>query len=146
MARSPYTRERLAEAATSSRTLSEALVKLRVDPKSPTRRGRTRNRRTPQTLLVAQEPGTARRVPSERLKQAMAALGVRERCAGCGTEPLWRGRPLPLEVDHVDGNWRNNRPDNLRLLCPNCHSSTDTYRGRSKGRRNVASREAGAEA
>ncbi|MGW3497163.1 HNH endonuclease signature motif containing protein [Streptomyces sp. NPDC001020] len=92
-------------------------------------------RRTPEELLVEQDPSQARRIRSDRLKRAMITLGVVERCALCGTEPAWRGRPLPLEVDHLDGDWRNNRPENLRLLCPNCHSSTDTYRGRNKGRR-----------
>jgi hypothetical protein len=41
---------------------------------------------------------------------------------------------VPLEVDHIDGNWRNNLEENLRLLCPNCHSLTDTYKGLNKGR------------
>ncbi|MFD4026715.1 HNH endonuclease signature motif containing protein [Streptomyces sp. NPDC058576] len=211
MGNSPYTRERLAEAASSSRTLSEALTKLGVDPKSPTRRylldrmrklgvdtrhferegarwteevlqaavassttmcevlrrldlevvggqhthisrrvmalgidtshfsapprkGEIRRRR-PEELLVDQSQSLARRVPGERLKRAMIAMGATERCALCGTGRTWRDRPLPLEVDHIDGNWRNNRPQNLRLLCPNCHSTTDTYRGRGKGRR-----------
>jgi hypothetical protein len=65
----------------------------------------------------------------------MAAQGVADVCASCGTPPTWRGRPLPLEVDHIDGDWQNNLLRNLRLLCPNCHSVTDTYRGRNKGRR-----------
>jgi predicted HNH restriction endonuclease len=47
-------------------------------------------------------------------------------------EPYWQGRALALEVDHVDGDWRNNRRENLRLLCPNCHSTTGTYRGRRR--------------
>jgi hypothetical protein len=39
----------------------------------------------------------------------------------------------PLEVDHIDGKHENNRPENLRLLCPNCHALTPTYKNRNKG-------------
>lgn len=41
---------------------------------------------------------------------------------------------IPLEIDHIDGNWKNNRPENLRVLCPNCHSLTKTYRGANSGK------------
>ncbi|MET9829816.1 HNH endonuclease signature motif containing protein [Streptomyces sp. NPDC006385] len=101
---------------------------------APTRRGKPRRPRTPEGLLVEQSADHARRIPSDRLKWAMTALGMPERCALCGTEATWRGHPLPLEVDHIDGDWRNNRRENLRFLCPNCHSTTDNYRGRGKGR------------
>ncbi|MFD8804741.1 HNH endonuclease signature motif containing protein [Streptomyces sp. NPDC059597] len=100
----------------------------------PARRGTPRRARTPEVLLVRQPGGSARRIPGDRLKWAMVAMGVRERCALCGTEAVWEGLPLPLEVDHVDGDWRDNRIENLRFLCPNCHSTTDSYRGRGKGR------------
>ncbi|MGW4445167.1 HNH endonuclease signature motif containing protein [Streptomyces sp. NPDC004682] len=100
----------------------------------PTRRGKPWRARTPEALLVQQPVGTARRIPGDRLKRAMTVVGVPERCAGCGIEPVWRGRPLPLEVDHIDGDWRDNRIGNLRFLCSNCHSATHGYRGRSKGR------------
>jgi hypothetical protein len=91
-------------------------------------------RRTAEEILVEDTSTDARRVPSSRLKRAMGALGVEECCAMCGIEGVWLGEPLPLEVDHIDGNWRNNRVENLRMLCPNCHSTTDSYRGRGKGR------------
>lgn len=48
-------------------------------------------------------------------------------CLHCGLSE-WRGLPLTLELDHVDGNHDNDARDNLRVLCPNCHSQTPTYR------------------
>lgn len=55
------------------------------------------------------------------------------RCARCGRE-RWEGGPIPLELDHVNGDRSDNRLENLRLLCPNCHALTATYRGRNIGR------------
>ncbi|MEU8847841.1 HNH endonuclease signature motif containing protein [Streptomyces sp. NPDC048564] len=96
------------------------------------RQRNNQRRRTAGEILVEDTSAGATRVPSSRLKRAMRELGVAERCALCSIEPVWLGEPLPLEVDHIDGNWRNNRIGNLRLLCPNCHSTTDSYRGRGK--------------
>jgi len=98
----------------------------------PTRRGKAWRPRTPEAFLVEQPIESARRVPSDRLRWAMTSTGVPERCAMCGIDAVWRGCPLPLEVDHIDSSWRNNRIENLRFLCPNCHSTTDGYRGRGK--------------
>lgn len=50
-----------------------------------------------------------------------------EQCSNCKQPPKWNGKILTLQVDHVDGNSDNCFPDNLRLLCPNCHSQTETY-------------------
>lgn len=66
-------------------------------------------------------------------RERLIALGLRERrCAGCGRDE-WQGEPIPLELDHVDGDRWNNTLENLRLLCPNCHAQTPTYRGRNIG-------------
>jgi 5-methylcytosine-specific restriction endonuclease McrA len=43
------------------------------------------------------------------------------------------GNPIPLELEHKDGNCTNHNIENLELLCPNCHALTDTYRGKNKG-------------
>lgn len=51
-------------------------------------------------------------------------------CEKCGTSD-WMNAPITLQVDHIDGNSDNNLPVNLRLLCPNCHSQTDTFCGRN---------------
>ena len=48
-------------------------------------------------------------------------------CEECGIKD-WNGKRLPMEVDHIDGNIKNNHIDNLRILCPNCHSQTNTWR------------------
>ena len=52
------------------------------------------------------------------------------KCSKCGwskTNPFTGN--IPLEIDHIDGNYKNNNEDNLILLCPNCHSLTETYKG-----------------
>lgn len=51
------------------------------------------------------------------------------KCAFCGISE-WQEKDIVLEVDHIDGNWERSSPDNVRLLCPNCHSQTDTYKNK----------------
>jgi 5-methylcytosine-specific restriction endonuclease McrA len=57
-----------------------------------------------------------------------------QQCAECGLID-WRGRPIGLELDHVNGDKTDWRLDNLRLLCPNCHAQTPTYCARNRAPR-----------
>lgn len=58
-----------------------------------------------------------------------------DKCSECSQENSWNNKPLMLQLDHIDGNSDNNDLSNLRLLCPNCHSQTETYGNAGKGSR-----------
>ncbi len=69
---------------------------------------------------------------SHKLKQRLLQEGLKvHQCECCGITE-WRGQPTPIELDHINGINYDNRLENLRLLCPNCHAQTSTYRGRNK--------------
>jgi heterodisulfide reductase subunit B len=54
------------------------------------------------------------------------------KCAVCGVSE-WQSKAISLELEHIDGNSENNSPNNVCLICPNCHSQTPTYKARNKG-------------
>lgn len=67
------------------------------------------------------------------LRVRLIKEGVKEaRCESCGLDS-WMGVPVPLELDHINGINNDHRIENLRMLCPNCHALTDTWRGRNIG-------------
>jgi 5-methylcytosine-specific restriction endonuclease McrA len=68
--------------------------------------------------------------PSRVRKYTLESLG--NSCSVCGIS-VWQDKPISLELDHVDGNSNNNHPKNLRIICPNCHSQTITYKAKNKG-------------
>lgn len=58
-----------------------------------------------------------------------------ECCEECGQTSTHNNKPLVLQLDHIDGDSDNNYPNNIRLLCPNCHSQTDNFGSKGKGSR-----------
>jgi hypothetical protein len=54
------------------------------------------------------------------------------KCEEC-SNTVWQNKPIPLELDHIDGCSENNDLNNLRLICPNCHALTPTYKGKNAG-------------
>ena len=95
--------------------------------------GWLRGRRNPhvrqRALAEILLPGTT--YQSMKLKKRLLRDGIMHpTCSRC-LNSEWLGEPIPLELDHIDGDSTNNVLGNLRLLCPNCHAKTPTYRAKN---------------
>lgn len=84
------------------------------------------NKKSADEILVFNENVLAYRAKRSTLKRAMLEKGVEYICYECGINN-WNGKEIILPIDHIDGNYRNNILTNLRFMCPNCHSQTDTW-------------------
>src|ERR1700686_5034395 len=74
------------------------------------------------------------KVLNTRFKKRIIKAGLLDnKCYKCGLIDIWQNEPLVLQIDHINGNCFDHRIENLRLLCPNCHSQTPTYCSKNKG-------------
>ena len=86
----------------------------------------------PAALPMAELFSAGTRRARGNLKRRLFAAGLKQpNCDACGID-RWRGTPLTLQLHHVNGDRFDNRVENLEVLCPNCHSLTDTYGGRGR--------------
>lgn len=92
------------------------------------------NKRKPEDVLVLKPVGSTKE-KTLALRKALIASGVDHQCSECGLKNIWNSKPITLEIDHIDGNWLDNRIENLRFLCPNCHSQQVTTNQPHKNRK-----------
>jgi 5-methylcytosine-specific restriction endonuclease McrA len=85
------------------------------------------NRKSWNDILILKENGN--REKSYKLRRALIEAGVKYSCKECEISNIWNNKTITLQVDHLNGNFLDNRIDNLRFLCPNCHSQTIGYNG-----------------
>jgi hypothetical protein len=113
-------------------TLIRQLDELKVEIKPPHWRGGNITHYTQDTLLTYSDARKNETVKKFILDNDLIPYV----CSECGQQPVWNGKPLTLELEHIDGDPLNNHLENLTFLCGHCHSQTDTYKGK-KNRKDV---------
>jgi hypothetical protein len=118
--------------------LHRRIKKLRIDTSHWTGKGHLKGKKntwhriTPLSEIMVEESSYT---GSTKLKHRLLKEGIFEhKCYNCNLTE-WLGNPIPIELEHKNGNSHDNRLQNLTLLCPNCHALTPTYRGKNMKRR-----------
>ena len=122
----------LKEAGGNYATLRRKIIELGLDTSHMTGQGWGRGVPHSPHVQLEEYLSNLRPIQTYKLKQRLLQEKVFERkCSRCHLE-TWLGQPIPLELEHKNGNPTDNSLDNLTLLCPNCHALTATYRGKNK--------------
>lgn len=154
MTRYKYTETQLRDAISSSLSIAQVLSKLgiiaaggnyhtiklrirklNIDTSHFKSQGWNKGLKFPdKTRPISEYLNNERAIGSDRLRRRLIREGLFQPCCAMCNLANWLGNPIPLELDHINGNRIDNVIENLRLLCPNCHALTPTYRGRNRSK------------
>jgi hypothetical protein len=113
-------------------TFRRYAIKLKVYKPNQAGKGISKNRSNTSIPLCDILEGKYPQYQTFKLKKRLILNGIKKnKCEECNLES-WKGLTLNCELEHIDGNRTNHRLENLKMLCPNCHSQTGTFRGRNK--------------
>jgi predicted RNA-binding Zn-ribbon protein involved in translation (DUF1610 family) len=79
------------------------------------------------TEVLVLKPSNKNKTCTSRLRRAMIEAGIDHQCLECGQLPSWNNKLLVLQIDHRNGNPHDHRIENVRFLCPNCHTQTENF-------------------
>lgn len=131
----------LKQAGGTQAHIAKQIKLFNIDTSHFTRQAHNKGKRSPQRktakdILIVLPEGSLR-AKRTQLERAMLESNVDYVCAsdGCGVRSTWNGKPITLEINHINGDWLNNTLENLEFLCPNCHSQQESSNMPHKYRR-----------
>ena len=112
--------------------LRKAIKHFSLDTSHFTGQAWNKGKKLPPKQNTADYLNNVKPIQSHKLKIRLLHEGIfKPVCASCDNT-TWQNQPIPLELDHINGDNKDNRLKNLRLLCPNCHALTPTYRSKKR--------------
>lgn len=121
------------ELGCNPKTINPVLERLGIEY-AGNQSGKGTSKASKKTMNLMEYLAESKDIQSNKVRKKLLEEGYKEyKCECCGLTE-WLGEPIPLELHHIDGDHHHNELSNYQLLCPNCHTKTDSYRGKNSAK------------